>query len=315
MALRRGALLAGLLIALCPAAAQGTYPGVNGPLTVTNGLDAFTLSPDGSSLKRVARAEALVVSPDGKRIAYVTAHDGRPCEGRTCTEYTRVWVARRNGDHPRPLTRSHGHGANPEFSRDGRHIFWSDDNSFWAARSNTKHKHFLFSAADVGLGFVRGPFDLSPDGRTIAVTGFADSTAGERIFVMRADGEGQAIAVSAGPHDSAPSWSPDGSRIAFTRRCLDGLMCLDTSVFVARADGSGAFELSENDPYLYDASGVWSPDGRQIAFLFINTNPYGLFEDGVAVRRAVQDSPVKVLSRKLFVAPLDWFPLPPPAGD
>ncbi len=307
--LRRGALLTGLLVALCPATAQATYPGVNGPLTVSDGLDAFTLSPDGSSLKRVVRAEVLVLSPDGKRSAYVRSHEGLPCEARSCTEYTRVWVARRNGKDPQPLTRSHGHGKNPLFSPNGRKIFWSDENSFWVARSNTRHKQLLFSAADVGLQYIRGAFDISPDGRMIAVSGSADFASGEQIFIVPTDGEGQAIAVSPGRQDAAPSWSPDGSQIAFTRYCMDPPMCLDAGVFVARADGSEAFELGANDPDLHDDLGVWSPDGRQIAFEFIRS---GSFKSGIAVRRAVPNSPVKVLTEKYFIS-LGWFPRRPPA--
>ncbi len=304
----RAALLAGLLIALCPATARGTYPGVNGPLIVGNGVQASTLSPDGSLLKPLVRADEAVLSPDGKRIAYVTSHEGPPC-GRFCTYYTRVWVARRDGDHPRPVTGPRGHAESPKFSRNGRNILWRDEHEFWAARSSGKHKHVLFSADDLGLTDVRGGFDLSPDGRKIAFAGAVDS--GFRIFVARADGEGEAMAVSS--HDSRaedydPSWSPDGKRIAFTRLC-DDAQC-SQSVFVVRADGSQAFEF-ENDPNLLDeSSAAWSPSGRRIAFGFINA----AYSRGIAVRRAVPNSPVKVLTRKdldLF----DWAPLPFPDAD
>ena len=313
MAWCRGALLAGLLIALYPGTAWATYPGVNGPLTVSNGVKAFTLSPDGSSLKSVVRTgaedgvEELVLSPDGKRIAYVKYHEGSPCE-RFCTYYSRVWVARRNGDHPRPVSRSGTQAESPVFSPNGRSILWKEGDSIWAAGANTKRKHLLFSAADVGLeSFNYYPFDLSPNGRKIAVGGYDGSSDHSRIFVMPADGKGQAAAVSPpgpGLGDFDPSWSPDGRRIAFTRYCANP--ACNNNVFVVRADGSGAFELSQNDPDRYDDSAVWSPDGRRIAFMFIDTTSYG---SGIAVRRAVANSPVKVLTRKsldLFA----WAPLP-----
>ena len=56
-----------------------------------------------------------------------------------------------------------------------------------------------------------------------------------------------------------PSWSPDGSRIAFVSS-LDGT----AKIYVMNADGSGQTRLTNISGI--DSSPVWSPDGKHITF-------------------------------------------------
>jgi hypothetical protein len=53
-----------------------------------------------------------------------------------------------------------------------------------------------------------------------------------------------------------PSWSPDGTKIAFVRA---------SDIWVANADGSGQINLT-NDAFGERSSPAWSPDGARIAF-------------------------------------------------
>ena len=53
------------------------------------------------------------------------------------------------------------------------------------------------------------------------------------IFVMNADGTGQ-TKLTNNPSDQWPAWSPDGSRIAFTRQTA-----FTTEIFVMNTDGTG----------------------------------------------------------------------------
>src|SRR3972149_4877919 len=61
------------------------------------------------------------------------------------------------------------------------------------------------------------------------------------------------------PWDGFPAWSPDGGRIAFY-----SANDLQRDIYVARADGSGLANLTD-DP-AEDALPAWSPDGARIAF-------------------------------------------------
>ncbi|HET9724723.1 MAG TPA: hypothetical protein VFR44_12905 [Actinomycetota bacterium] len=78
-----------------------------------------------------------------------------------------------------------------------------------------------------------------------------------RIAVMEPDG---AYLRVLGP-GSEPAWSPDGSRIAFTRLIDDG----STGIYVMNADGSGVARLTTNEQGM-DEGPTWSPDGRLIVF-------------------------------------------------
>ena len=59
--------------------------------------------------------------------------------------------------------------------------------------------------------------------------------------------------------DGAPSWSPDGSRIAFTSN-RDG----KSEIYLMNPDGSGVTRLTNNE--FDDKDPAWSPDGNKISF-------------------------------------------------
>lgn len=111
--------------------------------------------------------------------------------------------------------------------------------------------------------------DVSPDGRRIAFIAVFT------IFIQDADA--QAISESATPifnsfngHLAAPSWSPDGSQIAF-RSDVETALGLADRVFIINADGSGLRQLSPDDPdpnqfFYADDAPTWSPDGSRLAF-------------------------------------------------
>ncbi|MGB1377618.1 MAG: TolB family protein, partial [Miltoncostaeaceae bacterium] len=78
---------------------------------------------------------------------------------------------------------------------------------------------------------------------------------------MNADGSSPRMLSKSGVN---PSWSPDGTRIAFTDGVSGGSL-LDTDVFVIRPDGQGRANLT-NDPKGKEQYPTWSPDGSRIAY-------------------------------------------------
>src|SRR4051794_21070816 len=93
----------------------------------------------------------------------------------------------------------------------------------------------------------------------------AFSRAGD-IWVMNADGTGEhSITASLGSTDQQPTWSPDGTRIAFSRSGI--APDRGYRIWVVNADGSNPVQLTGlSNPSSGDFSPTWSPDGATIAY-------------------------------------------------
>jgi TolB protein len=78
------------------------------------------------------------------------------------------------------------------------------------------------------------------------------------IFVMNADGSKPVQLID---HGCRPTWSPDGSRIAFTSACMG-----DSDIYVMDAGGAHPTSLTSDQMGRAD-SPVWSPDGKKILYV------------------------------------------------
>lgn len=81
------------------------------------------------------------------------------------------------------------------------------------------------------------------------------------IYVVNTDGSGLTRLTSDSAAEFDPSWSPDGTRIAF-RYQPGGDETAE--IYVMNADGSGRQNLTRDAAM--DYSPAWSPDGTRIAF-------------------------------------------------
>jgi TolB protein len=81
----------------------------------------------------------------------------------------------------------------------------------------------------------------------------------------------QVTTLITGGTNTYPSWSPDGSKIAFRRMIGD----MNSEVFVANSDGTDVRNLS-NHP-AFDGWPAWSPDGKRIAFSSNRNANYQIF--------------------------------------
>lgn len=157
------------------------------------------------------------VSPDGARIAFVFAENGRQ----------EIFTVDPQGKDRKALTNSPGIHSSPCYSPDGKGI------AFSSTRDGNYEIYVM--AADGGKvkRLTHSPYQdlrprFSPDGKRIAFTSHRDGNA--EIYVMNADGTGLQRATHHPERDDYAAWHPGGRKL----------------VIVAERDG-------RSDLYLIDA--------------------------------------------------------------
>ena len=85
---------------------------------------------------------------------------------------------------------------------------------------------------------------------------------GGDVFVVRPDGRGVRRLTRGAAVDSAPSWSPDGTKLAFVRQAGS----VPLAVFVVRSNGIVVGRVSQDGWAVTPSRPSWSPDGRLVYF-------------------------------------------------
>jgi len=223
-------------------------------------------------------------SPDGSELAFTSTRDDK---------HAQLYVMPVSGGEPRRLTSLKDEVADPCWSPDGSRIAFSTRVPDVAYEEENAKKR-------APRRFTRLQFKLDDVGWT-----------GDRrrhIFTVATDGSEQPSPLTHGDfEDSAPTWSPDGSRIAFASARDDEW---DTSpardIYLVDANGGAPEKLTGTDGTAEKPS--WSPDGSRIAFLLYP----GVFDDPRHTQVAVVELATK--RRRILTSSLDrnCAPYPPP---
>jgi Tol biopolymer transport system component len=172
-------------------------------------------------------------SPDGKELVFGSARG----------PVGDVLLAQANGKRVRRIARAPV-VSQVVWSPDGRQIAYvTRGRVFVVGRNGTGSR-----LVGTGAGVV-----WSPDSTRLA---FDNGWAGP-IQVVNADGTDLHV-VTSGRYDRAPSWSPDGAQLLFSRATGAGQT---ESLFVVGSDGSDVRALG-----IQGADASWSPRGDRVAF-------------------------------------------------
>jgi TolB protein len=220
-----------------------------------------SLSPDGRSVVYVARepggvfqvfemdldsgetvqltnfennASAPEISPDGRSIVFNRIWEGADT----------IWVMDRDGSNLRLVFGPpRGSGWDPVWSPDGSWILFASDRG-------GDIQLYTIDVEGVDLSQVtqfenlRGRSDWSPDGTAIAT--YSGEPWLREIIIMNPDGSDPRL-ITNGGNNLAPSFSPDGSWIAFTSYRDKYREELGCEIYIMPRDGSRVLRLTADD--------------------------------------------------------------------
>ena len=179
-----------------------------------------------------------------------------------------IYVVDYDGVNEQRITNSRDLNLNPSWSSDSRGIAYS-------AYRRGAAPEILVSLIYTGVlqNVTKGRFRdgaylpvFSPDGKRIAFAANAEGTSAQDIFVMNADGTNVTRLTTHPDIDTAPTWSPSGTQIAFTSDRTG-----KPQIYVMNVDGSGVRRLPIPDGEADRAT--WAPAPFNEIAYYARTGP------------------------------------------
>ena len=272
-----GRRLSGLLLAVIATLAlasssSATAPGANGKIYYqgpqsgeTGPADIYRVNPDGGEAVDLTSGNGFSeerpnVSADGQHVVFQSFRD----------EGWNIFSMNADGSNQVDVTNTKNADSvinfEPTWSPDGTKIAFmrqtanaGEEQDIWVADANGANPTNLTHTA----GISETSPEFSPDGTKIV---YVSGDNNDDIWVMNANGSGQTELTETSPpvQNLAPTWSPDGAKIAFST--LEAPTAAENGLHVMNANGSSKTPLLDGaSPILTDLLS-WSPDGSEIAY-------------------------------------------------
>jgi serine/threonine-protein kinase len=217
------------------------------------------------------------LGPDGKLLAYVAGPVGT----------MRLYVRQLEGGTPIPVVRDvHGWQRWPSWSPDGRRLLFYSQRGIEVVPALGGSPRLLVPASRVSA-----PGSVAPDGAHFV---FAS---GDSVYIGSLnDGTTRLVTTSPDPHSF--TWSPAGERIAFVSNNRGYLAPLTfgniapSSVWTVAAAGGAAVRAT--DEQWFNASPVWTHDGRSLLYLSSRAGGRDVFQQALSRSGRPSGSPAQL---------------------
>ena len=165
-----------------------------------------------------------------------------------------------------------GQSDNGAFSPDGARFAYSSGTAIQIADQYGNDPELVL---DTGVGV--GEIDWSPDGTQLvaSIMNCAEFDCEYDIYVVGTDGSDLTNLTGTLFSENNPSWSPDGSKIAF-----DAAVAGEEDVYTINPDGTGLENLTLAEPAESAREPDWSPDGSRLVFTYFGTSSRTMSPDG-----------------------------------
>ena len=242
--------------------------------------DIYVMDADGKHQTRLTDSAfddtTPVWSPQGNQIAFLTDRRGNGYE---------IYLMNADGSNQRPLRdASPVYTAGFAWSPDGTRLAYAKGDDVYVAEVPSGGEDSAAAPVNVSVGKPAGSSDSapgwSPEGGRLVVRNSAGCGGCSDLHVVNASGGGGRVALTTGPgFDEAPTWSPDGSLIAYEAdRGGRG-------IYVIASDGTDTeFKVSGAVGSL--GAPAWSPSGARLAFRSLTGNHvYAVNANGTGLTR------------------------------
>ncbi len=228
------------------------------------------------------------VSSDCARIVFTSTRDD------VSGNDTEVYSMNIDGSNQTRLTNSPGLNEFPNWSPDGSNIVFTSSRDTAASATSTGEIYRMDSAGNNETRLTTDDFDdTSPDWSVndMIVSSKVLSGLEYSIFVMDASGSAQVkITGGANTYDRSPSWSADGSKIAFERIVAGREVA--SGIFTMDANGSALNQILANSAAVLNFSARWSAGTDLIYYSNAagNYDVYSMDQFGNSIEQITTDS-------------------------